>query len=71
MPMGRPEEFGSADYCIYCFRDGQFTHPGMTMDEMVEHLVSFASQMGMPEQEARRMATENLPKLKRWQNDHD
>lgn len=66
MPMEKPEDFGSADYCSFCFKDGAFTH-NLTLPEMIEHLVAFASQMGMPEENARKMASANLPKLKRWQ----
>lgn len=72
MPMMKPEDFGTNadgsqndEYCTYCFRKGEFTMDG-TLEEMIEKLVSMAPQMGMTEDEARKMANENLPKLKRW-----
>jgi len=66
MPMMKPEDFGNEEYCCHCFKDGKFTLPDITLEQMIERLIPFASQMGMTEDEARNMAHENLPKLKRW-----
>lgn len=66
MPMMRPEDFGNDEYCCYCFKDCHFTNPDITLEEMIEKSVSFASQMGMTKEQARKMASENLPQLKRW-----
>jgi hypothetical protein len=73
MPMTRPEDFGTntdvsqnLDYCTYCFKNGNFTYPGLTLDQTIEKIVSMHDQMGVTEEEARKMASENLPKLKRW-----
>lgn len=66
MPMKNPEDFGNQEYCCHCFANGQFTKPDMTLEEMIEHLVPFTSQMDMTEDQARKMAWEKLPKLKRW-----
>jgi hypothetical protein len=66
MPMNNPEDFGNEEYCCYCFKDGVFTLPDITMEQMIEKLVPFALQMGMTEDQARKMGYENLPKLKRW-----
>ena len=72
MPMTKPEDFGTneddsknEEYCTYCFQKGQFTFNG-TLEEMIEKLVTMASKMGMTEDDARKIAEENLPKLKRW-----
>ena len=72
MPMMKSEDFGTntdgsknEEYCTYCYQNGKFTFEG-TLEEMTEKLVSMHDQMGMTEEEARGMATENLPKLKRW-----
>lgn len=72
MPMTEEEHFGTnadgsknEEYCCYCFQDGKFTFGG-NLEEMIEKLVSMAGKMGMTEEEARAMAEENLPKLKRW-----
>ena len=45
---------------------GNFTLPNATLSQMIEKLVSMHDQMGHTEAEARKMANENLPKLKRW-----
>ncbi|MCX6808775.1 MAG: zinc ribbon domain-containing protein [Candidatus Berkelbacteria bacterium] len=73
MPMMKKEDFGTnadnsqnEEYCTYCFQGGKFTWEG-TMDEMIEKLTLMAGKMGLTEDEARKMATENLPKLKRWE----
>lgn len=72
MPMSKEEDFGTNedggrndDYCTYCFQSGTFTWEG-TMDEMIEKLLPYATQIGIDEDEARKMAMENLPLLKRW-----
>lgn len=72
MPMAKQEDFGkntdgslNQEYCTYCFQNGDFTWSG-TLDQMIEKLVSMHDQMGISEEEARKMATHNLPKLKRW-----
>ena len=75
MPMERAEDFGtredggeSNDYCCFCFKKGAFTDPNISMDEMIEKLVGMASQMEMSEFQARDMARNVLPTLKRWQS---
>jgi hypothetical protein len=73
MPMIKITDFGTNadgsqnyDYCTYCFQKGNFTWPVKNVEEMIEKLVVMHDQMGMTEAESRKMATENLPKLKRW-----
>ena len=72
MPMMATEDFGTNkdgsqndEYCTYCFQDGEFTWNG-TLEEMINKQAGMATQMGMSEEDARNMATDNLPKLKRW-----
>ena len=43
MPMDKPETFGSnkdgsanSEFCVYCFKDGEYTAPDITMNEMLE-----------------------------------
>lgn len=66
MPMVKPEDFGNEEYCCYCFKNGTFTDPTLTLPQMIEKLIPFAIQMGKSENDARKMASEQLPKLKRW-----
>jgi len=73
MPMGKPEDFGTnadggrdGEYCRYCFQNGSFTSPGISLHDMIDRLVKMAPMMGKTEAEARKMAGEVLPKLRRW-----
>ena len=74
MPMVETEDFGTEDdgsknqeYCKYCFQEGDFTNPGISKEEMIEKLVDLANKMGKSKEEAKKMAEEVIPKLKRWQ----
>jgi hypothetical protein len=54
------------EYCIFCFKDGKFTDEGSTMEQKIEKMVEIAKKMAIPEDNARKMAREILPTLKRW-----
>lgn len=58
------------DYCMYCFKDGEFTS-NMSMEEMmnfcIEKMVEIHSEIDKDEASA--MMMEVFPKLKRWAND--
>ena len=74
MPLTRPEEFGTTaegwrqnDYCSYCYQDGKFTQPDITLERMIEFVVKpTAEATGMSETEARALAQNTLPHFKRW-----
>jgi hypothetical protein len=73
MPMPTDDLLGtekdgsrSADYCHYCYVDGQFVTPEQTMAEMVEVCVPFMVAEGMAEEQARAIMQQMLPGLKRW-----
>lgn len=72
MPMTEPKHFGteagsrpSAEYCCFCRQKGEFTG-SFAMQQMIDKLVGFAPNMGMTEAEARAMANDIIPRLKRW-----
>jgi hypothetical protein len=74
MPMEKTEDFGtnadqskSKDYCHFCFQNGKFTDPNITMEQMIDKVAGFAKQMRMSEDQAKEMAKTFIPKLKRWQ----
>ena len=60
MPMEKPEMFGtnadgsiSDEYCLYCFQNGKFTQPDLSMQEMIDKCVPImAQQKIMPEDQA-------------------
>lgn len=56
----------TSEYCVYCYENGSFKSPDLTMEGMVEVCVPFMTEKGMPEQEARALMMGSLPQLKRW-----
>ncbi|ADK14586.1 MULTISPECIES: effector binding domain-containing protein [Clostridium] len=54
------------EYCIYCYENGDFKQPDLTMEQMIEASVPFMVQKGMKESEARGLMANCLPNLKRW-----
>ena len=78
MPMKRDEDFGTdaegfrnEEYCCFCYQDGEFTDNGITLQEKINKLVKMGvSQLGMNEEQARKMAEGKLPGLKRWRENN-
>ena len=55
------------DYCIFCFKDGGFTLPHQTLDEMIQRSIeNMTMEPGMSEDKARELAFAFTPRLKRW-----
>ncbi len=55
------------EYCHYCFHNGEFTEPKLSLDLQIKKLTEMAvSKLNLSEKEALNMANETLPKLKRW-----
>jgi len=55
----------SPSYCSYCYVNGQFVQPDMTMDEMAALVIEKLREKGFPRFIARFFAS-NLHKLERW-----
>lgn len=53
------------DYCQFCYRDGKFTHPRYSLQEMITHLQDQMDQENLP-QDIIESAISRLPGLKRW-----
>jgi hypothetical protein len=74
MPMSAGEHFGteadgspSKDYCTYCYQNGAFTAPDITIDEMAKIGGGMMSQMyAIPAEKAEAFVKEQLSCLKRW-----
>ena len=73
MPMTE-EHFGTNadntfndEYCNYCYVGGELTAPELTMQDMIDICIPYMVEHGMPEENARILLEETLPKLKRWQ----
>ncbi|PIP26163.1 MAG: transcriptional regulator [Candidatus Moranbacteria bacterium CG23_combo_of_CG06-09_8_20_14_all_40_16] len=72
MPMAKPEDFGTnadgsqnQEYCHYCFQNGKFIEPNITMEQMIEKCAGIMRQMKMPEAQIEQTKT-FIPMLKRW-----
>lgn len=73
MPLDDPDDRGtekdgskSETYCKYCYRDGAFTDPDMTLQKMMDTARSEMKKQHLPEDIIQRSMT-MLPHLKRWQ----
>ncbi|MEN8121479.1 MAG: zinc ribbon domain-containing protein [Bacteroidota bacterium] len=55
------------EYCHYCFHNGEFSEPKLTLELQIKKLTEMAVfKMNLSEKEALNMAKKTLPKLKRW-----
>lgn len=60
----------SLEYCRFCFEKGVFTHPEVTMDQMIIATSAFLVRvLKKTDVEARAWADETIPQLKRWKKD--
>lgn len=60
---GNPEK----DYCTFCYQNGSFTDPNLTLDGMIEKSVHhMTTSMKMPKGHAMEMSHSVIPFLKRW-----
>lgn len=72
MPMRTEEEFGrnadgskNLEYCCYCFKNGAFSTPNITLNQMIEKVAALMKKMGMTDEQI--LKTKQLiPTLKRW-----
>jgi len=75
MPMKKDPEGGGTEangsrspkFCSYCYADGAFTTPDMTVDDMKALVKDKMKEMGLPGFLAG-FFTYNIPKLERWKN---
>jgi len=72
MPLNDVNLFGTEkdgsknyDYCKFCFKDGAFTHPRLTLEQMKLHMMQIMDAENLP-QDALEAAISRLPQLKRW-----
>lgn len=73
MPLGTATDFGTDEqgvrvneYCHHCYRDGRFTDPAMSIEQMVDRLAEMSGAMNMDPASARAFAQKTLPTLRRW-----
>jgi hypothetical protein len=74
MPLARDEDAGteadgsrSAEYCVYCYRDGAFTEPDLMREEAVrKYAPMVAADLEIPLERAEEMVHQHLLTLPRW-----
>jgi len=73
MPLHEEKNWGTNsdgtltdEFCKFCFTDGNFTNPDLTMEDVIESSVALSKKLWMPEDKAREIANNTIPKLKRW-----
>ena len=76
MPLDQESDRGrdadgslSEEYCRYCWKDGAFADPEITMEQMIAFNLDFNEKNGYPlgtREEAQRMMEGWFPTLKRW-----
>lgn len=57
----------NADYCIYCYINGEFYHPSLTLEEMKGEVRLKMKKLNMAPDEIEK-AVDNLSQLKRWRS---
>lgn len=75
MPMKRDPQGGGKEsdgslntkYCSYCYVDGAFVQPEMTVDEMKILVKEKMSEVGFPKFLSG-FFTKGIPKLERWKS---
>jgi Putative zinc ribbon domain len=73
MPIDNIEDRGTENdgarselYCKYCYQDGQFINPHMTLQQMKDLVIMEMRKLSLPENIIQQTLTK-LPYLKRWQ----
>jgi hypothetical protein len=55
----------SQEYCKYCYQHGEFTNPGISLEEMKDRMFKMMEKEKLPE-DILEAAISRLPHLKRW-----
>jgi hypothetical protein len=75
MPLGSAGFYGTnadgsdaMEYCRFCFQQGAFVEPELTVDEMVDRSIEYmTNSMKFDKAEAEALSKGVIPGLKRWQ----
>jgi len=65
MPLSKDPNKNGTEYCSYCYQDGKFVNPDMTLKEMQELVKGKLKEMHVPGFLANKLAND-VAKLKRW-----
>lgn len=57
------------EYCKFCYTQGVFTRPDLSMDEMIALSIhNMSEELKMPPDQAATLARSVIPTLRRWTN---
>ena len=77
-PLHKPEEYGTnadgtwnTDYCIYCWKDGEWVRPDETVKDIVDYTIPFMTSPTFPAEKAREYLEDLVPTLKRWKKNEE
>lgn len=59
----------SSEYCSYCYDNGAFLQPDITLEDMIQICIPFLQKKGMDHQEAETLLQTTLPTLNRWRKE--
>ena len=77
MPMGENDEmYGtesngskSVDYCKFCYENGAFIHPNVTLEETIKIVADMmVKDFGFSPEDALEQCKAGIPNLKRWKS---
>jgi hypothetical protein len=57
------------DYCIFCYQNGAFVSPDVTMDQMIDYRAKEMVNMIIDPENGRKLLREWFSGLKRWRTD--
>ncbi len=58
-----------SEYCVFCFKSGEFTNPHQTLEEMIRSSIeNMTTDLQMPIEQATNLANSIIPTLGRWNN---
>ncbi|NPV92764.1 MAG: transcriptional regulator [Firmicutes bacterium] len=56
-------------YCYFCYRNGSFTMPGITMERMIDKVANMISmKKNLALAQSKQIAASTIPTLARWQS---
>ena len=57
------------EYCIFCFKEGNFTEPNITMEAIINKCTNIlASKSEIPKENIQKIMQVIIPQLKRWKH---
>jgi transcriptional regulator with XRE-family HTH domain len=74
-PLKNIDELGTntdgtlnTDYCIYCYKDGAWVDPNLTVQGVIDYTIPFMTSPSMSVEQANNHLSALVPTLKRWKN---